>query len=547
MKKTLFWVILMVFVLVNSCFAYLVKINGEEIGVDDFKQYLKEFHFYSQMNPASKKAGRLSGSVLKHKLQEFIDEYLMAQEARRLGLDKDPFYLKQMKRIKRDLALNELWHEKVKQLKINDEILKKYFNDKFTKIEVRQIFSKSRKKIEEALRLIKSGMPFEKVAKKLSEDPFASRGGKMGILTRGRMVKEWEKVAFALKPGQTSGIVKTEAGYHIIRVDKKIFPNPEIFKKHKRWLRNKYIDEKLGEEEKRLVKFLREKARIEINNTLLSKLEPGQNVEGILAKVNGEAISAKDFMAVFKDYYWGQKAMAERWHLKLDENKIKKEVLNKLIDEILVAQYALKKNYFKKDKQLQKALRRYQRYYLALTFREKIIVPQVKLSEKEMKQYYLRHKKDFRGPDRYKLSIIKVPTKKEAQEIREELLAGADFSLLARKKSVSDTAKHGGLLGWVSANRLPSKIRASLAQLKVGEITPVLKDNFKFIILRLEDKKEGEVLPYKKVMLDIKKKLWYKKFREILDKYLKELRQFSKIKINEKEFKKMEKDFQIRS
>jgi parvulin-like peptidyl-prolyl isomerase len=63
------------------------------------------------------------------------------------------------------------------------------------------------------------GASFEDLAKQYSDDPgSAQKGGDLGLVSRGTMVKEFEEAAWALKPGQTSGLVKTQYGLHIIRV-----------------------------------------------------------------------------------------------------------------------------------------------------------------------------------------------------------------------------------------------------------------------------------------------------------------------------------------
>jgi peptidyl-prolyl cis-trans isomerase SurA len=73
-------------------------------------------------------------------------------------------------------------------------------------------------RMTEARTRLDSGEPFETVARELSDDVSASRGGDLGSFGRGTMVPEFEEAAFALEPGEVSGVVPTRFGFHIIEV-----------------------------------------------------------------------------------------------------------------------------------------------------------------------------------------------------------------------------------------------------------------------------------------------------------------------------------------
>ena len=80
------------------------------------------------------------------------------------------------------------------------------------------ILVKTEKEAQAVLDRLNKGEKFSNVAREVSRDPGSGkRGGDLAWFTRGRMVKEFEQAAFALEKGQTSSIVKTQFGYHIIR------------------------------------------------------------------------------------------------------------------------------------------------------------------------------------------------------------------------------------------------------------------------------------------------------------------------------------------
>ena len=80
----------------------------------------------------------------------------------------------------------------------------------------------AKKKAEELLAKAKAGEDFAKLASDNTDDPGSkAKGGDLGFFTQGSMVGKFEQAAFALKPGEVSGVVETEFGYHIIKQEER--------------------------------------------------------------------------------------------------------------------------------------------------------------------------------------------------------------------------------------------------------------------------------------------------------------------------------------
>jgi len=103
------------------------------------------------------------------------------------------------------------------------------------------------KTAQEVLAKIKAGADFGQMAKKYSEDTSASNGGVIGWIVHGQTVKEFEDVAFAMTPGQVSGLVHTSYGIHIIKVLDKQTAHLETFDEVKDSIRSTLMAQKLAQ------------------------------------------------------------------------------------------------------------------------------------------------------------------------------------------------------------------------------------------------------------------------------------------------------------
>ncbi|MGZ3809095.1 MAG: peptidylprolyl isomerase [Bacteriovorax sp.] len=113
---------------------------------------------------------------------------------------------------------------------------------------------------------------FAKMADKYTEDPSGKgKGGDLGTFGKGRMVPEFDKVAFEQKPGTVSAPIKTQFGYHLLLVEKKIEGHPAVFAEYKEKFAKELIQKDKVEDIKKLT--------VDISNNLRKALEAGNEKE----------------------------------------------------------------------------------------------------------------------------------------------------------------------------------------------------------------------------------------------------------------------------
>jgi peptidyl-prolyl cis-trans isomerase C len=122
-------------------------------------------------------------------------------------------------------------------------------------------------KIKDIQKQLKGGADFSELAKKYSEDPGSKdRGGDLGYFSRGDMVDSFEKTAFGLNVGQTSDIVTTDFGYHIIRLEEKKAASKFTYDDVKDDLKEYLFQQRAAKKFEGYIKELRSKSEIKINN-----------------------------------------------------------------------------------------------------------------------------------------------------------------------------------------------------------------------------------------------------------------------------------------
>ncbi|WP_373845719.1 peptidylprolyl isomerase, partial [Clostridium sp.] len=131
-------------------------------------------------------------------------------------------------------------------------------------VNAKHILVDNLEKANEVSKYISEGMSFEEAAQKYSNCPSKAQGGNLGKFSRGQMVPEFEKAAFNLDIGVISEPVKTQFGYHLIKVEEKIEPDLKSFDEVKDAIKRGLLQERQAYMYSKLDSELRNKYKVEI-------------------------------------------------------------------------------------------------------------------------------------------------------------------------------------------------------------------------------------------------------------------------------------------
>jgi peptidyl-prolyl cis-trans isomerase C len=204
----------------------LAKVNGSEIRQSDVAMAEEELGpSLAQMDPATKEENVLSF---------LIDMKVVSKAAEDEKIADNDDFKKRLAFARNRLLMDSLLATKGKAA-TTDDAMKKVYDDAAKQISgeqevhARHILVETEDEAKAIKAELDKGADFAELAKKKSKDPGASDGGDLGFFTKEQMVPEFSEVAFKLEPGKISDPVKSQFGWHIIKVEEKRNRKPPEF------------------------------------------------------------------------------------------------------------------------------------------------------------------------------------------------------------------------------------------------------------------------------------------------------------------------------
>lgn len=161
-------------------------------------------------------------------LEQMIAQRLFLLDAQRNLYEREPAFKAQLAAVKEQLLMEYAITKCIQSVRVTEEEVRAYYDAHKDDLQAEEsvnashILVDSEEKANSILADIRAGkISFEDAARQYSTCPSGKQGGSLGDFARGQMVPEFDQAVFALQEGELTGPVKTQFGYHLIRMNKK--------------------------------------------------------------------------------------------------------------------------------------------------------------------------------------------------------------------------------------------------------------------------------------------------------------------------------------
>jgi peptidyl-prolyl cis-trans isomerase C len=194
----------------------LAKVNGVEIRESDLA--LAEADIGQSLPPGAAEARR--DALLSY----LIDVTILATAAEAQKMQEAPGFARKLAFVRNKVLMESLLDQATKAA-VSEEAMRKLYEESVSKltpeeeVRARHILVDSEDKAKEVVAKLKAGGDFAALAKEYSKDPGAAEGGDLGYFGKDQMVAEFADAAFKMKKGDISDPVKTQFGWHVIKLE----------------------------------------------------------------------------------------------------------------------------------------------------------------------------------------------------------------------------------------------------------------------------------------------------------------------------------------
>ncbi len=468
-------------------------------------------------------------------LDRLITVRLIAQEAATMGLDEVPETRKQVEVSSREILREVLIERLVKGVVPDAPAVEKLFRESVREWKTSSLLFSDEGAAARARKEIAGGAPFAEVAARAVAAKTARTDGDSAYHPKKDFLPRIAEAIAPLRAGQVSPVIRLQAGFVVVRVVDIRYPeNPEARAEAKKQV--------VSQQQLAFLKAHEQAQRrqfVVVNQALLKSLnyEAAQpTLEALLkdkrvvAEIKGGASltvgDLTDYLRM-QSFHGSDRAKQGR-----SMNEKKEDALEATLGRRLLNMEALKLG-IDKTNAYRDRVTGYKESLIFDSFVQKVIAPESKLKEEEVKQYYQAHLKDYSFPAMMRVRSLAFARRAAAEDAIRKLREGSDYGWLAANaegRVARDTPGLTTLDGRpVTLDSMPEGMQKTLNGAKAGDFKLYESPEGHAYVLAVQQVLGSTAKPYNEVREEISKKVYGEKIRKGVESYAGKLRAQSKV------------------
>jgi len=511
----------------------LAMVNGEPLTLEEFDRALAEIHGGITDNATRTRPDP------SHLLDRMINARLILQEARNIGLDELPDVRSAEKTFGEDTLRGMLYEYHVRNIKKPDrkEVERRY-REAVKEVKVTSVLFE---KEEDGKRLqaeVKAGGDFGELAQRMITAGEAKGSLEGQYMKFESLSPEVARTISSMKKGEVSPLIPVGKQVSLLMLEDVRYPedtaaraqaekNALLVKKdaalkaYTEGLRKKYvtIDRKL------LDHLDYESSEADFGKLLAD--------DRVLAKVKGEIpVTVADLTkALEKKFFHGTERAAEKKRINQRKDQVLEEILNRRVIIKEAKRQKLDRTEFYKTR-----TEEYRNGILFGTFVQKVIAPDLKVDEEELKSYYQAHIAEYTIPEMVRIDGLAFSDREDAEEVIEKLRKGADFQWLrANAEGQVEAGKGRDLLEFrgqlLDATTLSEEVRQAISGASPGDYRLYAGPGNAYYVLDIRERIPSRPMPFESVKGRMEKKVYAETLQRVLREWEEKLRKASDVKI----------------
>ena len=492
--------------------------------VDNDPITIGDIEYSLQIDHRREGLSKTEGINISGYLDKVIDERLLVHEARRMGMDQHPDLIQKVDAYVLRESVSRLYSEEIlDKVTVSEEEIIDHFNKEYEQYTISSIETGTAEDAGIIRETLKGGIDFGMLTREFAGHEFR-KGVEEAIYARKDLSMAIKNVIDRLETGEISDVFEAGQRYYLLKFIGRHNPPEDVLKTKREEIEQAIRKIKVQQRSDEYLDFLSRKMEPDINHEVLSliplegsskDLSGWLQDERTLVKLRDSVLTVGEFMRM----------------LSSGKGTAKDIIIKQWVDRQAVDYEALDRKYYVYS-DLKDMTSRYKNKMLMRMFINNVLSREVEISEDELMDFYQNNQDDFSRPSRYKVQQITSKTESEAEEIKKELIRGADFAWMAKSRSVDNYASVGGTIGWWVEDQLSEDLHNVIGELEPGEISDIMVSDGFFRIYRIIEKTDRKVEEFERIRPAVHKKVFNVKYKELYDAYVDKLKKEADIRIN---------------